>query len=117
MERAFIFMLPEGVRMSDIFHIRQIAFGWRPAFICQLSSTTELYWHQQPDRPTANMPRCCFSEMLELAEQDDGLIMAREARDIGIVDSVLARLTQRENLKRVAREFYRTPTSVVRQAD
>ena len=50
MERACISMLPEGVRMSDIFHIRQIAFGWRPAFICQFSSTRELCWHQQPDR-------------------------------------------------------------------
>ena len=47
-DRASNSMLSEGVRMS--FHIRQIAFGWHPAFLCQFSSTTERSWHQQADR-------------------------------------------------------------------
>ncbi|MGA9509778.1 MAG: type IV toxin-antitoxin system AbiEi family antitoxin domain-containing protein, partial [Candidatus Sulfotelmatobacter sp.] len=55
------------------------------------------------------MPRSRFGELLELAEQNDGLVTAREARAIGIVDSVLARLTQRGKLERVARGVYRIP--------
>ena len=58
---------------------------------------------------TANMPRSRFSELLALAEQNDGLVTANEARAIGIVDSVLARLTQRGKLERVARGVYRIP--------
>jgi len=55
------------------------------------------------------MPRSRFGELLELAEQNDGLVTANEARAIGIVDSVLARLTQRGKLERVARGVYRIP--------
>ena len=58
------------------------------------------------------MPPSRLSELLSLDERTDGLVTAREARDIGIVDSVLARLTQRENLERVARKVYRTPLVV-----
>ena len=58
---------------------------------------------------TANMPRSRFSELLALAEQNDGLVTANEARAIGIVDSVLARLTRRGKLERAARGVYRIP--------
>ncbi len=58
---------------------------------------------------TANMPRSRFSELLALAEQNDGLVTASEARAIGIVGSVLARLTQRGKLERVTRGVYRIP--------
>jgi len=55
------------------------------------------------------MPRSRFDELLALAEQNDGLVTANEARAIGIVDSVLARTTQRGKLERVARGVYRIP--------
>jgi predicted transcriptional regulator of viral defense system len=55
------------------------------------------------------MPRSRLDELLTLAEQNDGLVTASQARAIGIVDSVLARLTQRGKLERVARGVYRIP--------
>jgi predicted transcriptional regulator of viral defense system len=55
------------------------------------------------------MPRSRFNELLALAEEDDGLVTASQARATGIVDSVLARLTQRGKLERVARGVYRIP--------
>jgi len=55
------------------------------------------------------MPRSRFQELLGLAEQNDGLVTASQARAIGIVDSVLARLTQRGKLERAARGVYRIP--------
>lgn len=58
---------------------------------------------------TADMPRSRLDELLTLAEQNDGLVTASQARAIGIVDSVLARLTQRGKLERVARGVYRIP--------
>src|SRR5260370_23855932 len=53
--------------------------------------------------------RSRLDEFLPLAEQTDGLVTANQARAIGILDSVLARLTQRGKLERVARGVYRIP--------
>ena len=57
---------------------------------------------------TANM-RSRLEELLPLAEQNDGLVTSNQARALGIADSVLARLTQRGKLERVARGVYRIP--------
>src|SRR5258706_3727179 len=59
-------------------------------------------------RHTAGM-RSRIDELLPLAEQNDGLVTATQARALGIADSVLARLTQRGKLERVARGVYRIP--------
>src|SRR5882724_10206078 len=53
--------------------------------------------------------RSRLEELLPLAEQNDGLVTASQARALGIKDSVLARLTQRGKLERVARGVYRIP--------
>lgn len=53
--------------------------------------------------------RSRLDELLPLAEQNDGLVTATQARALGITDSVLARLTQRGKLERVARGVYRIP--------
>ncbi len=53
--------------------------------------------------------RTRLDELLPLAEQNDGLVTAAQARALGIADSVLARLTQRGKLERVARGVYRIP--------
>src|SRR5258708_36855288 len=50
-----------------------------------------------------------LGELLPLAEQNEGLVAATQARSLGITDSVLARLTQRKKLERVARGVYRIP--------
>lgn len=55
------------------------------------------------------MPRSRIHELLALAQENDGLVTASQARAIGIVDSVLARMTQRGKLERVARGVYRIP--------
>ena len=55
------------------------------------------------------MPRSRIHELLVLAEENDGLVTANQARAIGIVDSVLARMTRRGKLERVARGVYRIP--------
>ncbi len=47
--------------------------------------------------------------MLELAEENDGLLTAGQARGAGIASSVLARLAQRGRLERIARGVYRIP--------
>jgi predicted transcriptional regulator of viral defense system len=57
---------------------------------------------------TADM-RSRMDELLPLAEQNDGLVTASQARALGILDSVLARLAQRGKLERVARGVYRIP--------
>jgi predicted transcriptional regulator of viral defense system len=44
-----------------------------------------------------------------MAEDNDGLVMAEEARDAGFTDSVLARLAQRKRIERIARGVYRIP--------
>ena len=53
--------------------------------------------------------RSRMDELLPLAEQNDGLVTAAQARALGIKDSVLARLTERGKLERVARGVYRIP--------
>ena len=53
--------------------------------------------------------RSRIDELLPLAEQNDGLVTAAEARSLGITGSVLARLTQRGKLERVTRGVYRVP--------
>ena len=53
--------------------------------------------------------RSRLDELLPVAEQNDGLVTATQARALGIADSVLARLTQRGKLERVARGVYRIP--------
>lgn len=58
---------------------------------------------------TADMPPSRIHELLALAEENDGLVTASQARAVGIVDSVLARMTRRGKLERVARGVYRIP--------
>ena len=53
--------------------------------------------------------RTRMDELLAIAETNDGFVTATQARLIGIKDSVLARLTQRGKLQRVARGVYRIP--------
>lgn len=53
--------------------------------------------------------RSRIDELLAIAENNDGFVTATQARLIGIKDSVLARLTQRGKLQRVARGVYRIP--------
>jgi predicted transcriptional regulator of viral defense system len=53
--------------------------------------------------------RSRMDELLPLAEENDVLVTANQARALGIKDSVLARLTQRGKLERVARGVYRIP--------
>src|SRR5580658_2260019 len=55
------------------------------------------------------MPPTRLNELLALAEQNDGLVTASQARAMGILDSVLARLARRGKLERVARGVYRIP--------
>jgi predicted transcriptional regulator of viral defense system len=55
------------------------------------------------------VPSTRFPELIALAEEHDGLLTAKQARDAGIADSVLARLTQRGRLERPARGVYRIP--------
>lgn len=53
--------------------------------------------------------RSRMDELVPLAEQNDGLVTAAQARALGITASVLARLTKRGKLERVARGVYRIP--------
>jgi len=55
------------------------------------------------------MPRSRFDELIALAEENDGLVTAEQARSAGFTDSVLARLVQRERIARIARGVYRIP--------
>ena len=55
------------------------------------------------------MPRSRFDELLEIAEENDGLVTAEQARQAGFTGSVLARLAQRARLERTARGVYRIP--------
>ncbi len=48
-----------------------------------------------------------MDELFALAEENDGLFTSREARELGIKDSVLVRLAQRGRLERTARGVYR----------
>jgi predicted transcriptional regulator of viral defense system len=53
--------------------------------------------------------RSRIDELLPFAEENGGFVTAAQARGLGIKDSVLARLTQRGKLQRVARGVYRIP--------
>src|SRR6202044_1055521 len=53
--------------------------------------------------------RSRIDELLPFAEENEGFVTAAQARSPGIKDSVLARLTQRGKLQRVARGVYRIP--------
>lgn len=55
------------------------------------------------------MPRSRFDELAALAEENDGLVTADQARQAGFTDSVLARLVQRGRIERTARGVYRIP--------
>lgn len=55
------------------------------------------------------MPRSRFDELAALAEDNDGLVTAEQARASGFADSVLARLAQRKRIERIARGVYRIP--------
>ncbi len=55
------------------------------------------------------MPRSRFQELVALAEENDGLVTAEQARKAGFTDSVLARLAQRGRIERTARGVYRIP--------
>jgi predicted transcriptional regulator of viral defense system len=55
------------------------------------------------------VPRSHFDELVTLAEENDGLVTAEQARHAGFTDSVLARLAQRGRIERTARGVYRIP--------
>jgi predicted transcriptional regulator of viral defense system len=55
------------------------------------------------------LPRSRFDELAALAEDNDGLVTAEQARAEGFTDSVLARLAQRKRIERIARGVYRIP--------
>jgi len=48
-----------------------------------------------------------MDELVAIAEENDGLLTAKQAREAGILDSVLVRLAQRGRLERTARGVYR----------
>jgi predicted transcriptional regulator of viral defense system len=48
-----------------------------------------------------------MDELVAIAEENDGLLTSKQARNAGILDSVLIRLTQRGRLERAARGVYR----------
>jgi predicted transcriptional regulator of viral defense system len=53
------------------------------------------------------MARTRMDELYALAEERDGLLTSKEARALGIQDSVLIRLAQRGRLERMTRGVYR----------
>lgn len=53
------------------------------------------------------MPTTRMDELFALAEEQDGLFTSKEARSLGIQDSVLVRLRQRGRLERMSRGVYR----------
>jgi len=56
---------------------------------------------------TLFMPSTRMDELFALAEEQDGLFTSKEARSLGIQDSVLVRLRQRGRLERMSRGVYR----------
>lgn len=48
-----------------------------------------------------------MDELVAIAEENDGLLTSKQAREAGILDSVLVRLAQRGRLERAARGVYR----------
>lgn len=66
------------------------------------------YIDKNGDLPhTRLMPRTRMDELYALAEEHDGLLPSKEARALGIKDSVLVRLAQRGRLERMSRGVYR----------
>jgi len=55
------------------------------------------------------VPRSRFDELVALAEDQDGLLTADQARQAGFTNSVLAPLVQRGRIERTARGVYRVP--------
>lgn len=53
------------------------------------------------------MPRSRMDQLIAIAEENDGLLTSKQARNAGILDSVLVRLAQRGRLERAARGVYR----------
>src|ERR1039457_5193499 len=53
------------------------------------------------------MPSTRMDELFALAEEQGGLFTSKEARSLGIQDSVLVRLRQRGRLERMSRGVYR----------
>jgi len=53
------------------------------------------------------MPRSRMNELVEIAEGNDGLLTSKQARNAGILDSVLVRLARRGRLERMTRGVYR----------
>ena len=79
--------------------------GWA----CQYSSIMERYWQKAPASERRYVPRSRFDELAALAEDNDGLVTAEQARAGGFTDSVLARLVRRRRIERIARGVYRIP--------
>jgi predicted transcriptional regulator of viral defense system len=48
-----------------------------------------------------------MDDLIAIAEENDGLVTSKQAREAGILDSVLVRLAQRGRLERAARGVYR----------
>jgi predicted transcriptional regulator of viral defense system len=48
-----------------------------------------------------------MDELIAIAEENDGFVTSKQAREAGILDSVLVRLAQRGRLERTARGVYR----------
>ena len=61
------------------------------------------------DLKRRHVARSRLDELAALAEDNDGLVTAGQARAEGFTDSVLARLVQRKRIERVARGVYRIP--------
>jgi predicted transcriptional regulator of viral defense system len=55
------------------------------------------------------VPRSRFDELAALADENEGLVTADQARQAGFTDSVLAKLVQRGRIERTARGVYRVP--------
>jgi predicted transcriptional regulator of viral defense system len=55
------------------------------------------------------VPRSRFDQLVSLAEENDGLVTADNARQAGFTDSVLTRLVQRGRIERTSRGVYRVP--------
>ena len=53
------------------------------------------------------MPRTRMGELYALAGEHGGLLLSKEARALGIKDSVLVRLAHRDRLERMTRGVYR----------
>ena len=56
------------------------------------------------------VPRSRFDELVALAEEQDCLLTADQARKAGFTNSVLARLVQRGRIERTARGVRRAKT-------